>query len=196
MPIFAITGLKTGSMYDLAKLALLFLQLEGGEELEQVPQEYGDPQEWETKELLCFVKKAREELRRRDLPPTGSVRITRQKRIFLGGREIKARPMAKCVLLLFLRHPEGIVLKDIYNYREELYGYYRHVSKSSDPEAISRSVQRLLDICNNELNINISRVNSAINAILDSTEADAYRIRGRAGQRKSIPLPEESVIWE
>ena len=180
MPIFAITGLKTGSMYDLAKLALLFLQLEGGEELEQVPQEYGDPQEWETKELLCFVKKAREELRRRDLPPTGSVRITRQKRI----------------LLLFLRHPEGIFLKDIYNYREELYGYYRHVSKSSDPEAISRSVQRLLDICNNELNINISRVNSAINAILDSQEADAYRIRGRAGQRKSIPLPEESVIWE
>ena len=74
--------------------------------------------------------------------------------------------------------------------------YYGRVMRSMDPQDVDRRIQRLLDIFSNELNVNISRVNAAISALVDPAEEKLYRVGGRAGKPKSIPLDRTLVIWE
>ena len=186
---------KTREMMHEALLALAFLWTHRLEE-PQVP--YGlNWEEKETEELLTFVRLALRELERRRLTPRPleqKVRITRGLRVYIGRQELKVRPMAKTVLLLFLRHPEGIPLKDIVDYREELSAFYRRVSRCSEPREIERRVLRILDLFNNDLNVNIARVNKAVAALVDG--AGTYQIGGPAGQPKRIPLDRKWVVWE
>lgn len=176
-------------------LAIYYL-LRVGLEDPQLP--YGlNWEEKETEELLTFVRLAMREVQRRGVEPHHlevPVRITRQLRVYIGRQELKVRPMAKTVLLLFLRHPEGIPLKDIVDYREELAAFYRRVSRCSEPREIERRVMRILDLFNNDLNVNIARVNKAVAALVDG--AGTYQIVGQAGQPKRIPLDRKWVFWE
>ncbi len=184
------------SMWDVAWFAVYYLAQRA---LEEPPALYGTGwEERETEELLTFVRLAMKEVERRGvkapLPQLESVRITRTLRIYIGQKELKVRPMAKTVLLLFLKHPEGIVLKSITDYQKELQMYYRRVSRSCDSSAIDQRVCRMMDIFNNELNVSIARVNSAIAKLVD--KADKYQIGGAAGAPKRIGLDQELVIWE
>lgn len=163
---------------------------------------YGiSPQEQETQELVNFVVRATQELQRRNTPmarlygpaPT-IIRISKGLRIYIGQQELKIRPMAKTVLLLFLRHPEGILLKCITDYKAELITYYRRLSRSQDPSAIDRCIDRILDIFSNDLNVNIARVNAAVGALVN--DPIPYRIEGAPGQAKTILLDRSLVIWE
>ncbi len=176
-------------------LAIYYLLSVGLEE-PQAP--YGvNWEQKETEELLTFVRLALQEVERRGTvlrPVEQTVRITRGLRVYIGPKELKVRPMAKTVLLLFLRHPEGIPLKDIVDYREELAAFYRRVSRSSEPVEIEKRVLHILDLFNNELNVNIARVNKAVAELVD--DAEIYRIDGPAGQPKRIPLDRKWVVWE
>lgn len=157
-------------------------------------------------ELVSFIRQASRELRRRKAssvadmpgrymsPSPVSVRITRGYRVYIGPEELKVRPMAKTVLLLFLRHPEGIPLKCIVDYREELTAIYRKVSRSLEPAAIERSIGRILDIFSNDLNVNIARVNAAVETLVN--DPVPYRIEGAPGQVKTILLDRSLVVWE
>ena len=188
-------------------MALYYLSAANWEGLESPAMFYGRSlEEQETAELAAFVEMACEELRRRDsgqerkalvrktLGEAG-IRITRNLRIYVGTQEVRARPMTKCVLLLFLKHPEGIVLKQISDYATELDSFYRRLSRSDSPAAIRERVQRLIDICaNNSLNINISRANAAMAGLVD--EPDLYTIKGTAGRPKTIRLSRSLVVWE
>lgn len=170
-------------------------------QLEEPPGLYGkDWEQQETEELLGFVQRAMLEVQRRQLPlPSVTfqrIRVTQRLRIYVGESELKARPMAKTVLLLFLRHPEGIPLKRITDYREELAGYYRRLSRSGEPAVIESHIRRLMDIFNNELNVNITRVNAAIGALVQGPDLPYYRIGGPAGCPKNIPLNRNLVTWE
>ena len=182
-------------MTDLGLLAIYFLSRKG---LEEPFNDYGIRwEERETEELISFVRAASEEVRRRGLSPaipSQSVRITQTLRVFIGKKELKIRPMAKSVLLLFLRHPEGIQLKCIADYEKELRGIYRRVSRSSSPAEITTRVSRILDLFNNDLNVNIARVNHALATLVDDT--GLYQITGRAGKPKRIQLDRKWVIWE
>lgn len=192
-------------MDDLAYLALYFL-LDGSEELTMLLdpcKDYGIV--WEEQELtalVAFIQSALREMERRGermLPPDilpERVYITRELRIFIGQKELKMRPMAKTVLLLFLQHPEGIVLKDIADHQAELLSYYRRVMRSQDPEAAHERVRRIIDIFNNELNVNISRVNAAISRLVPAAQQAFYQIHGGAGHSKSILLDRTRVHWE
>jgi len=176
-------------------LAIYYLLRLGLEE-PQLP--YGvNWEERETEELLTFVRLALREVERRGMARRSleqPVRITRGLRVYIGPQELKVRPMAKTVLLLFLRHPEGIPLKDIVDYREELAALYRRVSRCSEPVEIEKRVLRILDLFNNDLNVNIARVNKAVAALVD--DANYYLIGGPAGQPKRIPLDRKWVVWE
>ena len=186
--------------YEESLLALYYLLGINQEQLESPATFYGRSlEEQETEELLAFVEMARTELDRRDnlvrqAVGNAGIRITRNLRIFVGTQEVRVRPMAKCVLLLFLKHPEGIVLKEISDYYQELRYFYRRISRSGSPEAIEQSVQRLMDICTNNLNLNISRANAAMAGLV--SEPDLYTIKGPYGRRKSIRLSRNLVVWE
>ena len=187
-------------------LALYYL-LGRGSGLEEPGVLYGISwEEQETRELVSFVQRATQELQRRGLPTESrpmnrlcgpepvKVRITRGFRVYIGSQELKVRPMAKTVLLLFLRHPEGITLKQIADYREELASYYKKVSRSLEPAAIERSIGRILDIFSNDLNVNIARVNAAVGTLVN--DPVPYRIEGAPGQVKTILLDRSLVVWE
>ena len=178
-----------------ALLALLYLT---GAALESPEGLYGDRiEEMETEELLSFVRRASQEMKRRGVRPpplSQKVRVSRDLRIFIGPSELKLRPMAKSVLLLFLRHPEGIPLKQMASFEGELRSFYRRVSRSCDPSAIDGRVARMLDCFNNEVNVNIARVNAAVRALVE--QPNLYRIGGSHGGAKGIELDRTLVIWE
>lgn len=186
--------------YEESLLALYYLIRVNQEQLESPATFYGKSlEEQETEELLAFVDMAKKELGRRDnlqrkVVGSAGIRITRSLRIYVGTQEVRVRPMAKCVLLLFLKHPEGIVLKQISNYYPELRYFYRRISRSGDPEAIEQSIQRLMDICTNNLNLNISRANAAMAGLV--SEPDLYTIHGPYGRPKTIRLSRSLVVWE
>lgn len=157
----------------------------------------------ETEELVQFVQNALGEIQRRgsaDAIMAGllpeQVHITRELRIYIGRKELRIRPMAKTVLLLFLRHPEGIPLKQIVDYRKELLGYYRRVMRSLDDSVAEERVQRMVEIFNNDLNVQIARVNAAVSALTGPEASQLYRIQGSAGERKSILLDRRWMVWD
>ena len=191
---------------DWGILALYYL-LGRRSDLEEPGVLYGiNWEEQETRDLISFVRLASEELQRREAERTADawgpmygpvptkVRITRGLRVYIGSKELRIRPMAKAVLLLFIKHPEGIQLKCIADYREELAGYYRRVSRSLDKEVIERSITRILDCFSNDLNVNIARVNAAVETLVDNPIP--YRIDGAAGEAKHIRLDRSLVVWE
>ena len=177
-----------------SQLALFFFQFIGTQYgLESPPIQYGVSAEVsEASELVSFIGQATERgLVPKQAPET--VRITKEMRIFIGQNELKLRPMSKAVLLLFLLHPEGIPLKSIGDYSEELKRHYSKVTRSDNPDLIGRRVEKVLDVFSNELNINLSRVNAALSAMECSGD---YCVSGTRGKPKSIPLSRSLVIWE
>lgn len=176
-----------------ALLTLFFFSYQGPSAFETTGAHYGNPEEHEVRQLATFLGAARG---RYAAPSPGVIRVSRALRIFIGDKELKMRPMAKTVLLLFLKHPEGIVLKRIGDYKAEMEADYRRVSRSSSPEEIEMRIGRLLDIFSNELNVNISRVNAALSGLVPIAEESKYLVSGRAGKPKSILLDRTLVIWE
>ena len=162
----------------------------------------------ESEELIAFVRMAVEELRRRDITEdiiartisrdlrARRIRVTREMRIYLEDSELQMRPMAKSVFLLFLRHPEGITLKNMWDYRDELLSLYSRVARSDDKALIEKRLENLLEVCNNQLNVNISRMNSALATLLDRAQLSGYTISGPPGRPKTIPLDRALVDWE
>ncbi|MBQ9411252.1 MAG: hypothetical protein IJU21_06550 [Bacteroidales bacterium] len=176
-----------------SQLLLYYLLHRAGSCLEGPGAEYaGVAEEAEATELAQFVKGASASTLTPP-PPRDIIRITRGYRIYIGERELKLRPMAKAVLLLFLRHPEGIQLKEIGDHREELTRLYSRVARTDDAARISRSIARVLDIFSNELNVNLSRVNSALSALENEGR---FHIDGPAGAPKTLKKVRVIVIWE
>ncbi|MBR1888219.1 MAG: hypothetical protein IJ813_07100 [Bacteroidales bacterium] len=176
-----------------SQLLLYYFLHNAGTILEEPEKEYpGLADETEAAELSGFVKEASAG----GLvppPPHEVIRITRGYRIYYGGNELKLRPMSKAVMLLFLRHPEGIALKDIGDHREELTRLYSGVARTDNPVRIAKSIGRVLDIFSNELNVNLSRVNAALSALENEGR---YHMKGRAGEPRALKFSRVIVIWE
>lgn len=178
-----------------ALLAIFFLSFLESNTLEEGTGAYGSAEEQQTRDMLAFVRQASVQGMMPQCPAS-TIRITRDLRIYVGPRELKIRPMAKTVLLLFLRHPEGIILKRIGDYKAELTADYRRLMRWEEPTQAELRLQRLLDVFSNELNVNISRVNAALGSLVLTSEQARYRVMGAPGQAKSIPLDRTLVLWE
>ena len=130
--------------------------------------------------------------------PLPKLIISRSYRIFLGDEriEVHLEPLVKAVYLLFLKHPEGIVFKDLPDCREELAKIYNKVR----PWGLTdRAVKSLEDVTNpmlNSINEKCARIRKAFGALLDSSVAGQYYIKGVRGKAKKIALPRELVAWE
>ena len=130
--------------------------------------------------------------------PLLKLTISKNYRIFLGDNrvEVHMEPLVKAVYLLFLSHPEGIVFKDLPDYRGELTKIYSEVR----PWGLSdRALQSIEDVTNpllNSINEKCARIRKAFTTILTSSIAEYYYIKGKRGSIKSIILPRELVFWE
>lgn len=125
--------------------------------------------------------------------------ITKDFRIMLpdyNDIEVKMEPLVKAVYLLFLKHPEGIIFKELTDYREELLDIYKELK----PMGLSkRTIQSIEDVTNpllNSINEKCARIRSAFVKEFDEGLAKNYFVRGERGEAKRISLPRDLVVWE
>ena len=125
--------------------------------------------------------------------------ITKDWRILLpdyNNMEIKMEPLVKAVYLLFLRHPEGIVFKQLPDYREELTRLYNQLKPSG---LTDRAIQSIEDVTNpmlNSINEKCARIRAAFVGQFDDYMAKSYYVDGHRGEAKKIVLPRNMVVWE
>lgn len=97
---------------------------------------------------------------------------------------ITMEPLPKALYLLFLRHPEGILLKYISDYREELEYIYRKVSRRKNPTVIRRLMNEVTNPLNNMLHKNLSIIRAAFLEKLNPDVAQLFiPIRNRGHEQ-------------
>lgn len=110
--------------------------------------------------------------------------------------EVKMEPLVKAVYILFLNHPEGIMFKELSDYREELLDIYRQLK----PLGLNqRTIQSIEDVTNpllNSINEKCARIRSAFVKEFDEGLAKNYFVTGERGEAKKITLPRDLVVWE
>lgn len=130
--------------------------------------------------------------------PLLQLTVSKNYRIFLGEKrtEVCMEPLVKAVYMLFLKHPEGIVFKNLPDYRKELTYLYDKVRPWGLTE---RAIQSIEDVTNpllNSINEKCARIKKAFELMLDSDMAKNYYIDGLRGEAKKISLPRDLVVWE
>ena len=112
------------------------------------------------------------------------------------GLEIELTPLPKTVFLFFLRHPEGVMLKHLYDHRIELLEIYKLISYRETWDEMVRSINELIDPTKNSINEKCSRIKEAFVRHFDERLAQNYFITGDRGKEKSITLNRDLVSWQ
>lgn len=164
----------------------------------------------EAAELLSLVREARRRLQEmgvepkdavlcgRDEPPV-ELYVDRQYHIRLGspnGQEIPFRPLVRALFILFLKHPEGILLKERFRFREELEAIYEVIAPNVDSQDRRRRVRRLTDSEGNAFSENLSVLNATLDRILSPVKSQDFKVHGYNGQPRRVPLSPLKVHWE
>lgn len=123
--------------------------------------------------------------------------VTKDYHIFLtdyNNMEISMTALPKAVFLLFLAHPEGIIFKDLSDYREELASIYNKLTNRTDDDSVRQSIEDVTNPTKNSINEKCARIREAFIARFCESLAENYYITGfRAGPKK-ILLPRDLVI--
>jgi len=130
--------------------------------------------------------------------PLKKLVISRNYRIFLGDerKEVHMEPLVKAVYLLFLQHPEGIVFKDLPDYRQELANIYNKVRPWGLTDRALQSIEDVTNPLLNSINEKCARIRGAFVGQFDDYMAKSYYIDGLRGEAKKISLPRNLVVWE
>lgn len=132
--------------------------------------------------------------------PLSRLYITSDYRIYLpeyGNAEVTLGPLPKAVFILFLRHPEGIVLKEIGDYFAELWQIYKTIMGRRFREVQAReSLERICNPLNNALNEKISRIRETLRTLIDESLLTQYSITGKRSEVWQVLLPQTLINWE
>jgi len=110
--------------------------------------------------------------------------------------EIKMTTLPKAVFILFLRHPEGIVLKQIADYESELKAIYKVLytgERDTMDKDMDESIKRLCSPLDNALNEKLSRIREAFEKKISKTYAENYYVAGERGKVKKIKIERELI---
>lgn len=124
--------------------------------------------------------------------------IDKEFRIFLPqyqNIEISLSHLTKAIYILFLRHPEGILLSELYKYEDELLAIYKAISYQVSLDKMRNSVEELINN-NKAIFVHFSRIKSAFVQKFTDSYAKFYYIQGEKGKEKSIRLPASKIIFE
>ena len=127
------------------------------------------------------------------------LRVTEDYKIVLSGEqpvEVKMEPLIKAVYLLFLSHPEGILLKFLPDYRGDLTNLYLLLRPYGLTERVEKSSADVTNPTLNSINEKCARIRKIFSSILPSSVARYYAISGKRGEVKKIDLVRSNVIWE
>lgn len=110
--------------------------------------------------------------------------------------EVKMEPLVKAVYLLFLSHPEGIVLKCLSDYRKELTLLYLLLRPAGLTDRVLQSIEDVTNPTLNSINEKCARIKRAFSGLLPKSVARYYSISGKRGDAKKIDLVRVNVIWK
>lgn len=124
--------------------------------------------------------------------------VSKNYRLYLGEehKEVHLEPLVKSVYILFLKHPEGIVFKDLPDHRGELTKIYSEVRPWGLSERALQSIEDVTNPLLNSINEKCARIRKTFVTLLGNNLAESYYIKGSRGEAKKIPLPRDLVIWE
>ena len=121
--------------------------------------------------------------------PLSPIQVDKQFRIVLTDYdlEIKMNALWKAIYILFLRHPEGIVLKDMPNYREELSDIY-YAMGCGEYERMEATLDDVTTPGSDNFRQYVSKINRAFTSVLAVDLAQHYMITGQRGKPYKIQI--------
>ena len=125
--------------------------------------------------------------------------VTEDYKVVLGdvaNTEVKMEPLVKAVYLLFLSHPEGIVLKCLSDYRKELTQLYLLLRPAGLTDRVLQSIEDVTNPTLNSINEKCARIRKIFSSILPPSVARYYSISGKRGEPKKIDLVRANVVWK
>ena len=125
--------------------------------------------------------------------------VTQDYRIVLAdgaNTEVKMEPLVKAVYLLFLSHPEGIVLKYLPDYRKELTELYLRLRPYGMSDRVMHSIEDVTNPMLNSINEKCARIRKVFAGVLPQGVARYYSISGKRGEAKKIDLVRTNVVWK
>lgn len=127
------------------------------------------------------------------------LRITKQFKIFLvdyDNVEIRMGPLPKTIFLFYLRHPEGVMIPYLQNYKDELREIYGRVCNNDDPQKMEESINRLINPFDNSICEKCAAIKRSFVLKISDTVAINYYVHGPQGEKKRISLDRSLVEWE
>lgn len=125
--------------------------------------------------------------------------VTKDYQLVLSGTRrmvVKMEPLVKAVYLLFLAHPEGIVLKCLPDYRKELTALYLQLRPYGMTDRVKKSIEDVTNPTLNSINEKCAKIRKLFSEILPKAIARYYSISGKRGEAKQILLPRNHITWE
>lgn len=160
----------------------------------------------EATELLALMAKVQERLheigweveRQTEAAVPVELIIDKCYNIRMGGAEgpiLQLRPLVKTLFILFLKHPEGILLKQRDLYRQELENIYAVISPNISKEDVKARIARLVDLQDNSFSEKASVLNARLEDLLPEGIVGNYQIQGYNGRPRKIMLNPLLVHW-
>lgn len=154
---------------------------------EKIEKEFGI-----TIEDLDIILGYRVKLSRLNITTSGKVILTD----WSNGTEVKMDDLTKALYFFYLRHPEGVALKEVQTHEQEFMRYYSAITGRDDPRTIQKSVDNFLNPFGNNLNVSISRIKKAFKDIVGERIARFYYVDGRYAEPRKVAIDRDLVIWD
>lgn len=137
------------------------------------------------------------QLQKIDLTSISKMEIDFQNKIQLPyfKKEVELSHLTKAIYFLFLKHPEGINLKELGNYRKELLAIYTSVSNQLDYDKMSKSIDDVINLETKAIYTHLSRIKSAFYKIMDATFAKFYIVSGSGEDERIVLFNTKDIIW-
>lgn len=111
-------------------------------------------------------------------------------------REVKMDFLTKMLYFFFLKHPEGVRIKEVGDYMAELMHLYMGITGRDDKEAIRASILGHVDPFGNSINVSMSRIKAAFKNQMDESVARYYWVEGKGGEPYRVAIDRDYVLWE
>lgn len=109
--------------------------------------------------------------------------------------EIKLSHLTKSIYLLFLNHPEGILLTNLGLYKKELLEHYKKLSSRDDFDKMQVSIDDIVTQKSNAIYVHLSRIKSAFTKAVHHSIAKHYFIDGGKNKPKKTKLDTNLIQW-
>lgn len=158
----------------------------------------------EAADLLALMEMVQERLQKLGSNPTLQTSLA-PSRLFIDkmyniridsadGPSLPLRPLVKALFILFLKHPEGIRMKERARFESELSDIYSMILPNTDPECREKRIRRMMDLSDNSFSEKTSVLNARLEECFPS-KASCYKVQGYNGHPRRIPLDPLMVVW-